>query len=134
MIIPNGIECLIIEIRLKKLKWILFNIYNPSKSQISSHLSFLGKAIDHYALNYDNILVLGDFNAEMSTNSMSDFCAQYDLKNLINESTCYKNIEKPMMLTNRHRSFMSSCTVETGLSDFHKMTITGLKINLKKIL
>ena len=75
---------------------------------------------------YDNILILGHFNAEMSENSMLDFCAQYDLKNLIKEPTCYKNIID-LMLTNRHRSFTSTCTVETGLSDFHKMTITALK-------
>ena len=84
MIIPDNVECLIIEIRLKKVKWILINLYNPSKGQISSQLSFLSRAIDHYAMYYDNILILGDFNAEMSKNSMLDFCAQYDLKNLIN--------------------------------------------------
>ena len=136
MIIPDNVECLIIEIRLKKVKWILINLYNPSKGQISSQLSFLSRAIDHYAMYYDNILILGDFNAEMSENSMLDFCAQYDLKNLIKEPTCYKNIIKPtcidLMLTNRHRSFMSTCTVETGLSDFHKMTITALKTKFKK--
>ena len=45
--IPDHVECLIIEIRLKKIKWILINLYNPSKSQISSQIAFLGKAIDH---------------------------------------------------------------------------------------
>ena len=121
---------------VEKVKWILMNIYNPAKSQISSHLSFLGKAIDHYTMNYDNILIIGDFNAEMSENSMSDFCAQYDLKNLINELTCYKNVKNPtcidLMLTNRHRSFMSTCAVETGISDFHKMTFTALKTKFRK--
>ena len=91
----------------------------------------MSRAIDHYAMYYDNILILRDFNAEMSENSMLDFCAQYDLKNLIKEPTCYKILVKPTcidsMLTNRHRSFMSTCAVETGLSDFHKMTITALK-------
>ena len=70
MIIPESVECLIIEIRLKKVKWILINLYNPSKGQISSQLSFLSREIDHYAMYYDNILILGDFNAEMSENSM----------------------------------------------------------------
>ena len=36
------------------------------------------------------------------------------------------------MLTNSNRSFQNSCTVETGLSDFHKMIVTGLKIYSQK--
>ena len=34
MTIPDNVECLIIEIRLKKVKWILINLYNPSKTHI----------------------------------------------------------------------------------------------------
>ena len=33
------------------------------------------------------------------------------------------------MLTNKARRFQRSCVIETGLSDFHKMTITALKSN-----
>ena len=36
------------------------------------------------------------------------------------------------MLTNRHRSFLNSCVIETGLPDFHKMTVTVLRSFLKK--
>ena len=97
--IPDNVECLIIEIRLKKIKWILINLYNPSKSQISSQIAFLGKAIDHYSTHYDNILILGDFNTEMSENSMIEFCARYNLKNLVKEPTCYKNLTKPTCIS-----------------------------------
>ena len=37
-----------------------------------------------------------------------------------------------VMLTNRKNSFQNSTTIETGLSDFHKMTITVLKTHFKK--
>ena len=37
-----------------------------------------------------------------------------------------------MMLTNANRSFQNSGTIETGLSDFHKMIITVLKICFQK--
>ena len=30
------------------------------------------------------------------------------------------------MLTNRDRTFLNSCAIETGLPDFHKMTVTVL--------
>ena len=36
------------------------------------------------------------------------------------------------MLTNSNRSFQNSCTIETGLSDFHKMIVTALKIYFQK--
>ena len=36
------------------------------------------------------------------------------------------------MLTNKKLSFQNSLTIETGLSDFHKMTIAVLKIYFKK--
>ena len=60
----------------------------------------------------------------------------HDLKNLIKEATCFKNPEKPtvidLILTNKPKRFQHSCTYETGISDFHKMTITVIKVIFKK--
>ena len=36
------------------------------------------------------------------------------------------------MSTNRHHNFQNLCVIETGLSDFHKMTVTVLRSFLKK--
>ena len=36
------------------------------------------------------------------------------------------------MLTKSVRSFENSCAVETGLSDFQKMTVTAIKSFLEK--
>ena len=53
------------------------------------------------------------------------------MENLINNFTCYKNPNKPtcidLMLTNKPRSFKNSSVLETGLSDFHKMTLTVMR-------
>ena len=52
------------------------------------------------------------------------------------EHTCYKNIHNSssidVILTNKYRNFQHSQTIETGLSDFHKMTLTVLKMFVKK--
>ena len=81
--------------------------------------------------NYDNIILLGDFNVATSEDIMNDFCQMYELDNLINEPTCYKNVNNPssidVMLTNRKSCFQDSITIETGLSDHHKMTLSVLK-------
>ena len=67
---------------------------------------------------------------------MKDVCEMYDLENLIEEPTCFKNASNPssidVMLTNRKNIFQNSMTIETGLSDHHKMTITVLKTYFKK--
>ena len=134
--LPEHVECVFIEIRLGKVKWLLGNFYNPCKNQISSNLHYLSIAIDHYFPQYDNILILGDFNSEMSEVPMIIFCESYNLKNLVKAPTCFKNPEKPscidLMLTNRYRSFTNTVVVETGLSDFHRMTLTALKTSFRK--
>ena len=37
------------------------------------------------------------------------------------------------MLTNKPRSFQTECVIETGLSDFHRMTVSVLKMHFRKL-
>ena len=68
----------------------------------------------------------------MRDSNLKDFCNLYLLKNLIKKSTCFKNPENPrtidLILTNRPRSFCNSNSLETGFSDFHKLTVTVFTI------
>ena len=61
---------------------------------------------------------------EIEEANMKSFCENYNLKSLIKQPTCYKNPNKPTILTNVPRMFQSTCVLETGLSDFHLMTVT----------
>ena len=92
--------------------------------------------LDLLSTNYDDILLLRDFNAEVEKNFLKEFCDLYGLKSLIRIPTCYENPVNStcidMMLTNSNRSFLNSFTIETGLSDFHKMIVTVLKIYFQK--
>ena len=85
---------------------------------------------------FDNILIIGDFNSTMSDVPMKDFCEIYDLENLINVPTCFKNDDNPrsidVLLTNSENSVENSIAIETGLSDHHKMVVTVQKIFTKK--
>ena len=122
------IEGIFIEINLRKSKWLLFAGYNNKKSNIGCYLNKLGPTLDNLLSKYENLLVIGDFNSEIKETSMSEFCDIYNLNNLIKEHTCFKNPVNPtsidLMLTNRPKSFQNSQTIETGLSDHHKMTIS----------
>ena len=67
---------------------------------------------------------------------MIEFCKVYKLKNLVKSATCYKNPEKPscidLILTNRPRNFHGCHIIETGISNFHKMTVTVMKMHFKQ--
>ena len=67
---------------------------------------------------------------------MKSFCQIHNFKNLLDKPTCYKNPSNPfcvdLIITNKPKSFQNSCTFETGLSDFHKMTLTVLKSSFAK--
>ena len=110
---------------------VIFGGYNPRIENISYFLTNLGKAMDLYTRSYENILILGDFNSQTEENIMVGFCQIYNLKNMINEPTCFKNPLNPssidVILTNQTSRFSNNCTLETGISDHHKMTITVLK-------
>ena len=58
------------------------------------------------------------------------------MKNLIKNPTCFKNRDNrkviDVLLKSRPGSFCNSDTLETGLSDFNKLTLTVLKTYSKK--
>ena len=96
----------------------------------------MSKGLDNYIRHYDNILFLRDFNYQPLETCVNDFCNVYNLSNLVKEPTCLKNPDNPscieLFLTNRTKCFQSTMTMETGISDFHKMVITVLKFFYKK--
>ena len=67
---------------------------------------------------------------------MDDFCELFHLKSLIKTPTCFKSINNPscidLILTNKPTSFQNSTVLETGLSDFHLLTVTVLKTTFRK--
>ena len=96
----------------------------------------MGDILDKYIRKYDKFILLGDFNYSSEDSILKYFCGDYHLQNLILEPTCFKNILNPssidVMLTNQTKSFYQSKTIETGLSDFHRLTITILKTKFPK--
>ena len=133
----SPIEAMFIEINLRNRKWLFCCSYNPNKATTERHIEALSKSIDLHSSLYDNFIFLGDFNATIKETSVKDFCDFYHLRSLINVPTCFKNYNNPtcidLILTNRARSFQNSCTIETGLSDFHKMIVTVMKTTFRKL-
>ena len=47
--------------------------------------------MDEFSKNYDNVILLGDFNTWINDNAMMSCCSLNDLTSLIDQPTCYKN-------------------------------------------
>ena len=81
-------------------------------------------------------MLVGNFNAQESEPCLSQFLYEYNAKNTIKESSCFKNVLNPsciyLFITNSPLSFQSTIAVINGLSDFHKMVTTVMKMSFKK--
>ena len=118
--LTNGTESPFIEINLGNRKWFFSGIYIPHKNLVPIHLEKNGHTLDLYLKKYDNFLLMGDFNAEISEATMQIFCDSFNFNNLVKFPTCYKNPNNPscidLILRNKANSFCNTLAVETGLS------------------
>ena len=132
--LPNNVEGLIIEINLRKMKFLLLGIYHSTNKKYGSgddvFLREIGTVLDVYS-SYDKFLVVGDFNMQEGDVVLDDFLDEFHAKNLVKEPTCFKNPGNPscvdLFITNSSGSFMRTSAVSTGLSDFHKMIVTVMR-------
>ena len=100
----NSFEGFFVELNLRSKKWLLGCSYNHHKENIASHLSNASTALDKLCRDYENIILLGDFNVEVKEKNISDFMVTYNLKSLVKQKTCFKNPDNPscidLILTN----------------------------------
>ena len=103
---------------------------------IRSHLNSMGNKLNELCVKYEYFILIGDFNSEMNEDAVNDFCATYNIKNLVKEPTCFKNADNPscidLILTNKPLYFQMTTVIETDISDFHKLDITTLKSSFIK--
>ena len=115
---------------------VLNGSYSLNKNQILHHLECLNRILDEYNSDYDKFVFIGGINVNGNESSMKEFCNLNGLKSLINEPACFKNPEIPtwidLILTNRLTYFQLSTVLETGLSDFHVLTVTEFKMGFTK--
>ena len=76
-------ESFFIEINLHKKKWLISCSYNPHKSNIGKHLEVISRSLDTFPTKYENIILLGDFNACVDDDeALQSFCKTYFLLSL----------------------------------------------------
>ena len=144
---PANLEVICFEITIAKRKWLIYSFYRSETfTQLPKFLEELKKSVDVAINKYENIILMGDINVDMSSLNelnvnfydVNEFCDIFSLTNLIKQTTCLTPTAKhpsliDIILTNRPRSFKNSVAIETGLSDHHKMVVTVLKCHFVRI-
>ena len=119
-----------IELNLRKQKWLLIPVYRSPSQNLKYFLRNLSLILDYYSSQYENYIILGDFNNIPTSCEISSFMTEFGLYSLINTPTCFKSADGrciDLILTNKKHSFQKSQSFETGVSDHHHMIYTMLK-------
>ena len=79
---------------------------------------------------------MGDYNVEVTESSMQEFRESYFLENMVKKTTWFKNHAQPtcinLIIRNKPGMFQNGKTYETGLSDFHELVVSKMKLTDKK--
>ena len=108
---------------------VIVSIYKPPSQGNQYFLDILGDLLDFYSQDYDNEVILRDFNLEPSNPSTASFMNYQNLFNLIKSNTCSKGEGSciNLILKNRKYSFKNTCSFETGLSDYRHLIYSVMK-------
>ena len=79
----NNIQIIPFEWNLSKEKWFFVSIYKPPLQNNQYFVSILKDLLDFYSNEYDNKVVLGDFNPELISPSMLSFIDSQNFVSLI---------------------------------------------------
>ena len=111
-------------------------LLHPHRNSIKEHMRLLSCCIDQNIQKYESIILMGDYNAEVTETNMQGFCESYSLENMVKKATCFINPAKPtcigLIIINKTGMFRNAKTYETGLWDFHKLVVSIMKLSYKK--
>ncbi len=103
-----------------KQKWLFLGIYRPPSQCEQYFFDQIEQGLDNFNNKYKNIVIMGDFNFEISETVISDFMDHYNLSSIVKNPTCFKSASPrciDLILTSRKNNFQHTSTIETGLSD-----------------
>ena len=75
--LPSLFEGLVIELSFNLRTWLLICSYNPHRNSIKEHMRVLSRCLDQNIQKYENTILMGDYNAEITNVNMQEFCESY---------------------------------------------------------
>ena len=71
--LPNEIQVISIEVHFKRRKLLVVSIYRPPDQKLAYFLSSITDLLDHYLKNYEDFIVIGDFNENETSPALDSF-------------------------------------------------------------
>ena len=94
----------------------------------------MSKEIDFYSRTYTNITLMGHFNTRPDDKNFRAFSEGHNLFNLMKDKTSFKSASGTyidLIFTNKKFCVKNTSTIDTGVSDFHRMIFTQLKLTFQ---
>ena len=133
--VPDDCEIILIEFSIKTRKWLCFGLYKPPSQNNKYFLDNLSLILNKLTFQFENIILMGDFNFTVENKNLEVFMSTFDMECLIKKPTCFQSA-KPncidLILTNKKELFKNSNVLEVGISDHHSFIVTALKTQLIK--
>ena len=132
----NLSETICTEITISKKRWKMSVYRPPTSSNIDTFFAELTISLSKAVNKFDNLIIMGDFNIDITKKDCSGFDKleelrdAFNLTNLIKSETCRINNHKStidLFFTNKPLSFQGTSTTGTGLSDCHKLITTFMR-------
>ena len=131
----TNLEVLSIKKTVGKRKILVVGIYRPPSYSENNFLFHLENTLSQDTTTYENITSIEGFDMNPDENRFLDnFNETFNLKNSINEPTCFKSQNPSMieLILSNHRNVMKTVVLEIGISDHYKMIFSILKHNFAK--
>ena len=90
--LPSDVECLFIELNVRKVKWLIVDCYHLPSQNDDYYFCSLSKVLDSLNTNYEKFLLIEDFNSEDHEIEIS-FLNNHKAKNIVKEKMfqkCFK--------------------------------------------
>ena len=96
--IPSEIEIIVLELIIKKVRWLLLNLYRPPNQCSKFFFNEVEKGLEFYRSKYEKFVLIGDLNCEPSDSVIRDFMDSYNFTNMVKDPTCFKSSNQPVLI------------------------------------
>ena len=123
------------EFLVKTRKWLCIGLYKSPSQNENYSLDILSKVFSKQTCQYENGMLIGDFNLTVNNKNLGMFMNTFNLDNLINKPTCFQSVNPTcidLILTNNKSLFKNSNVLEVGISDYHSFITTALRTQFIK--
>ena len=120
---------------MKNRKWLCIGLYKLSSQNKKYFLNHLSKTLGQLTCQFDETILIGNFNLTTKNNNLENFKNTFDLECLIKKATCFQSSSPrciDLILTNKKELFKNNDVFEVVISNHHSFIVTALKSQLLK--